>query len=157
MLEKLTLDAAWGFVKKTWPFMLIALASAMLLITQHQLSTARKSLVAEASFRSELATIFGSKTTDTASLLGVAHARDKEKTEFATTLTRISNESLANKKRADAADAALKKEQAENARKFAAAQRTIADLQGRKPTGNRDADWKVIEEDSKAAWKGWRK
>lgn len=80
----------------------------------------------------------------------------RDRTDARTALQRVSRETLAAKVRADKADADLKRTQADNTKKFAAAQRTINALEARKPTGVPSKDQALIEEDSMQAWKGWK-
>ena len=156
MLEAITLEKVLGFIGKHWPYAVIAVLTAALLWSRHDLGNAREKLAAEATFRHSLAGILGTKAEDPSSLLGVASARMKESADRGQTLKTISDQALKNKQAADAADAELKREQADNARKFAAAQAQIAALQGHKSTGNKDADMKQIEIDTQAPWKGWK-
>lgn len=81
----------------------------------------------------------------------------KKNVETTTTeLRRISNEATAAKARADAADARLAQQLADFERRYQAATRRIADLERRQAAATPEEAAVAIEEDSKAAWEGWR-
>lgn len=155
MLSALTLKAGLGLLKKAWPFLLIALAVGYVLVLRGNLADAREELQAEQDFREVLKSTLQAPNATRPMLLQVAGARMQESANRRVALERISHEAEQAGKRAKQADAALKKEQEANTRKFAAAQRQINDLKGRKSTGDREADWGLIEEDTKAPWKNW--
>lgn len=157
MIEKLTLDAALGFLKKAWPFIIIAILGGMLAFTQHNLGNARAELKNQESFRTAMQGTLKAANNSTSHLLYIAGERMRESEARRSALVTISSQALAAKTRSDEADARLKNEQAVNARKFAAAQAQIGELKSRKSTGNRDADWKILETDTQAPWKGWKK
>jgi hypothetical protein len=156
MLEKLSFDIVLGILKRAWPFLIMAGLTISLAITADHLRGARAKLANEAEFRHALMGVLEYDKDDSAHLLYAAGTRMKESKDHAVALKTISDQALQNKQRADAADAELKREQADNEKKFAAARAQIANLQGHKSTGNREADWKQIDEDSQAAWKGWK-
>jgi hypothetical protein len=156
MLEKLSFDAAWALLKKFGPFLIMAGLTISLAITADHLRGARAKLADEAQFRHALMGVLEYNKDDSADLLYAAGTRMKESKDRAVALKTISDQALQNKQRADAADAELKREQADNVKKFAAVQAQLTNLQGHKSTGNREADWKQIDEDSQAAWKGWK-
>lgn len=141
---------------KFLPYAVIVGLFVTLLITRGTLADVRALNQVETDFRTVLMSELNSPSADRTVLLQTASARMQESKNRRDTLDRIGVDAEASKKRADKADAELKREQVENARKLAVAQRTINDLQGRKSTGNAEADLKAIEEDSKAAWQSWR-
>lgn len=157
MLEKITFEAALGLLKKTWPYLVMAILAGMLALSQHNLGNARKELKNQDEFRTAMQGVLKAKNNTTAHLLYAAGFRMEESEGRRQALVLISTQALSAKQRSEAADAALKDAQAINARKFAAAQAEIASLKSRKSTGNRDADWQIIEKDTQAPWKGWKK
>jgi len=156
MLEKIAWGEVWAIAKKALPFVLLAAVAVYIAILRHDLSKAHDQLDLESQFRHSLQVTLSAPKEDHATLLNFAAAVVKEDANRKTTLDQISREALQAEQHSRAADAALAQEQQANARKFASAQRQITELQNRKPTGNPTADCKAIEEDSKAAWKGWQ-
>lgn len=157
MIEELTLRAVLGFLKRYWYCLPIIGLSIALAIVCHNLGNARDKLATEAQTRDALAGVLHGLHSDGPYLLYLAGERMKESENRRAALATISNQAQAAKQRSDAADKKLAETQAENAKKYAAAQRTISELEHRKPTGDPVKDCAAIEEDSKAAWKGWRK
>lgn len=149
MLEKLTLDAALGVLKKVWPFLVIVALGVYIMTLQHRVAL-------DTQFRESVRTELSSKETDRTKLLRGLHAAMQTSQNRAAALAQINQQALEANQRSTAADKALAREQEANARKFAASQRQIHDLMNRRPTGNAQADCAAIEEDSKAAWKGWK-
>lgn len=156
MLEKFTLDATLGFLKRSWPLIVGTLLVAFCIFTQLRLNTANAHLETEKQTRVVLAQELGAPSPEPIVLIQTAKARVTESKDRKVALERISGEAVAAKKRADVADAQLKRTQAANTVEFAKAQKVINDLQHRKPTGNWPKDYQAIEQDSQAAWKGWK-
>lgn len=148
------------FVIPKWvkfiPYVVIALLFGALLITRATLADVKTELANEQTFVAQVATFANAKTGKKPEIMANLLAIGQTSLNRKAALERISSEAKSANERSLAADAALKREQEANARKYAAAQKTIADLQSRKGTGNAEADLKIIEEDSKAAWRGWK-
>lgn len=145
-----------GFLKRTWPLLISLTLVLALGISRWQLSNANEKLSQENDFRQSIKTELAAPAADIKTLTATVHARVEESRDRKETLTRISTESLAAKKRAETADTELKRVQAENTRHFAEAKPQIKALDQRKPTGIAEKDAAALEEDSKAAWKGWK-
>jgi hypothetical protein len=141
---------------KHWKWLAIGLLVAALAYTNHNLSNARKALQSEDDWRTVLQLRTGAKANDHTTLYATIDAALTESANRAQALVTISEKAKTAHEQSVAADAALKKAQAENAKRFAAAQRTIAELQARTSTGNRDEDWKILEQDTQAPWKDWK-
>jgi hypothetical protein len=156
VLEKFSFDVARKLLGKFWPYLVIAALAAALTWSRHDLGNARDKLADEAHFRDSMAHVLRYDHSDGPHLLYIAGERMVESENRRVALVTISDQASAAKTRSDAADAKLKAEQEANARKFAAAQHQIAALQARKPTGNSSKDASALEEDTKAAWKGWQ-
>jgi hypothetical protein len=139
---------------KLIPYGVILLLVASLVFQTNQLKHSREQLTNERAQRGEVAKLLGAED-NWVSIR--THARDLQQsnTNMVTALDSISKETLAAKQRADAADEALRREQAENAKRFAAASATIARLEKQKSTGNAAQDDNIIEELSKLPWSGW--
>lgn len=135
---------------------LIALALVGIVVFQtHNLNNAREKIDALRTDRGVLAAELGVKP-DHQLMLQKLRAVRQESANRKATLDTINREAVAAKVRADAADARLKAQQEQHRKDYAKAQQTISALQGRTPTGDTNADRKLIEEDSKAPWKNWR-
>jgi len=145
----LTLNAAGALLGKIWPFLGVAV---LLLVIYFQ----HTSLNAAKEFRHSMQTELSAPDSSTGTLLRKAHAIVAESADRLAHLTTISAEASAANLRSTQADTALMREQEANARRFAVAQRRIADLQSRRASGNAAQDLHTIEEDSQAAWRGWR-
>lgn len=142
-------------LKKFWYAIPIVVLAGLLALSNHHLSDARTQLSSERLARSGLASML--ETTDDWTHIGVAlRGLQTTNANRGAALEQISHEALTNKERADSADAALKAAQEENAKRYAAAQKQITALEGRKSTGNRDSDWSILEQDTQAAWKDWK-
>lgn len=150
------IEAILPFLKRTWPVLVSVALVAALVFSRWQLSNANENLKHEEAFRQIVRTELGAPNAKIETLTVVIHEKLRESRERKDALNRISAETLAAKQRATAADAALKKEQEANAREFAKAQAEIHRLQSRKATGDPVKDAKAMDEDSKAAWKGWK-
>lgn len=154
MLSKLVIpapvQAGWALFKRFWPYIVIAILAGALYLTRDTLEDTKATLTSEVEFREQIAVVFdcpGKDRSAVATCLSAVRQTSENRRE---TLEEISRQAREAHERSKQADAALKREQEANARKFAAAQRKISDLENRKPGGS------TIEEDSKAAWEGWR-
>ena len=71
-------------------------------------------------------------------------------------LDEISLQTQAYKAEADQRDAALRESLAQAQQRYRAASGRISDLEGRKPAATPADAGRAIEDDSKAAWQGWK-
>lgn len=146
----------WAFFKRTWPLFVGLALCITLVFMQMRLNTAQAKLKAEADFRLVMKDTLDAPSSDGPMLIIIARVRITESKDRKAALTRISGETIVAKKRADVADAQLKREQIANAKEFAEARAQITALRSRKSSGNAVKDAAAIEEDSKSAWKGWK-
>lgn len=156
MPSKLTVDFVLGLLKKAWPFIIIGALACALYVTRDTLQDTKDDLKVELEFRAGVANFANAKTGTRKEIMVNLYAIGQTSLNRKAALERISNEALTAHERSKAADEALKRVQADNAKKFAAAQRRISDLENRKGSGDAAADLKTIEQDSQAAWKGWK-
>lgn len=149
MLEGLTWRAVGGMLLRYWHFLAIGLLLGIT-VAQHL------SLRGEADFRRHMQSVLSAASDSHEALLDKGATVSRENGERRQALETINRDTQAARSRADAADARLRDEQAANQRRFAAYERRITDLQSRRPTGNAEQDLHIIEQDSEAAWRGWR-
>lgn len=145
----LTLRAGGALLGKIWPYLGVGI---LLLVIYLQHTTIQRG----AEFRHSMQTVLVAPDASTTTLLRKARAVVAESDDRLNHLTQISREAAAANARSLAADAALAQEQEANARRYAVAQRRISDLESRHASGNAAQDLHTIEDDSQAAWRGWR-
>lgn len=140
---------------KLLPGLLVLVLLATITVLTNQLHHKKQELSVERTQRSELAKIVGAednwvsiRTHSRDLVISVEHQQKA--------LDEISKRTLEAKARADAADAALAREQADNQRKFAALQQTLDRLQHQTSSGNQAIDDQVIEEISKLPYTNWK-
>lgn len=155
MLSDLIIPPWAKLAIKFAPYIIIALLAASVAFLNNQLHHKKQELAVERSQRLELSKLVGAED-NWPSIR--THARDLKQSvdNLLGTFDRISKETLAAKARADAADAALLREQAENQKRYAAVQHTIDQLEKQASSGNVAIDDQVIEEISKLPFLGWR-
>lgn len=144
-------------VRTFGPLILGCALLAWVLILRNQLADARQDLAYEADWRRNIAQIVQapSEKHDTVrTYVRNIWAENETRKQTLQTISEVAQEAH---ERALAADAALKREQEQHSKAFAAARPVIVTLEDRKPSGDAAKDCGVIEEDSKAAWKGWRR
>lgn len=156
MFEKLTLEVTLGFLRKAWPLLVLGVLFALLLIRSSQLDAARQQLENEAQFRGLLKVALDAPSIKAPDLLLTTQKVVEERDGFRNVINENNRQVLQAKDRADKADAALAQAQTEHQKKFTAAKRRINDLENRRSTGDTARDAAQIEEDTKAAWEGWR-
>lgn len=148
---------SWGkLVLKLLPWAVILGLGVALYLTRDTLQDTKDKLTVELEFRGAVANFANAKSGTRKEIMVNLYAIGQTSLNRKAALERISAEALTANERSKAADAALQRAQADNAKKFAAAQRRISDLENRKGSGDAAADLKTIEQDSQAAWKGWK-
>jgi len=153
---------ALKWAKRLWFLIPLLAVSCLYVVTKYQRDEAivqRDVLIVwqkDVTEAVSAATVPDGKMLKPAQVKGALAGLVRDRTNARAALKSISKETLAAKARANQADAALVRVQSENTKKFAAAQRTIAELEHRKSTGIPAKDQGLIEEDSKQAWKGWK-
>jgi hypothetical protein len=145
-----------AFLLKHWRVLIMVALGIYIAVLRHDLGNARHTIALDTQFRNDVRNELHVKSEDRLTILSFLQAAMQTSENRKQALERISREALEANQRSTAADASLKREQEANARKFAAAQAKINDLMTRRPTGNADEDCALIEEDSKAPWKGWK-
>jgi hypothetical protein len=146
-------SAAFGLLKKVWPFLVIAVLGGLLVFTRNQLMDLRQ---ADRAFRDQIGVELHSKKTDRVTLLAELHAAIETSNNRKATLDQISQKAQADAARSKQDDAALKQQLESYRKQYAQAQHRIRDLELRKTAGNLLDDWKILTEDTKAAWENWK-
>lgn len=142
---------------KFLPYVVIALLIGVVLFRSHQLENTREELKVEQDFRKEISDILKAPDAKPETVRTTARAVIQTSENRRVALQTIDGETAAAKKRADAADAELRRVQADNQRAFRAAAAKIRELEQRQPSGDPVKDQEQIADDSMAPWQGWTK
>jgi hypothetical protein len=153
MIEETALEVGLKLLKKFWPYLVISALCVALAITRGHLLDLRK---ADGEFRHQIAVELHQKKEDRPTLLTALHTTVETNNNRGNALAQISREALEAGQRSKANDAALERQLNDLRAKYALAQHQITALEARKSTGNLEADWQLLVEDTKAAWKDWK-
>lgn len=154
--EELTLDAVLTLLRRFWYVIPMLALGVALMLANHNLSNARAKLQQDADFRTELQSMMHAKSDKMPVLLNDLGVIITNSNNRKTALDQISHNAQQSAKRSKADDADLKRQLAAYRSQYALAERRIKDLELRKTAGNLLDDWKILENDTKAAWENWK-